>query len=382
MKILIAPDKFKGSLSAQAVCIALSKGLKKNNPNLKIITLPMADGGDGSLEVLAHYFDLKTIEIAVHDPLWRPIKAAYKMAGTTAYIELSAASGLVLLKEEERNCMETSSVGTGELILDALRKGAKQIYLFIGGSATNDGGMGIAHALGFAFFAKNGDLLKPVGKNLRLIEEIDKEDLWFDLKGIKFKVICDVNNPFYGENGAAYVYAPQKGATSEEVKELDKGLRHLAKLLKAANYADIAAISGAGAAGGVGGGAIAFLGAELVAGIQTFITLTQLEAAIKDCDLVITGEGKLDSQTEQGKVISGVCELARKYDKRVIAVCGAADFPIPKLLGLQEVYTVLSKSESITEAMEKAAAKLELIGREIGTQFNEIKKGKGRGSKA
>jgi len=369
MKILIAPDKFKGSLTAQEVCAALSKGLKNANPNLEIITRPMADGGDGSLQVLAHYLELKTITVEVEDPLFRPIDASYSMAGTTAYIEMAAASGLALLKEKERNCMETSSFGTGELILDAIQKGATTIYLFIGGSATNDGGMGIASALGWTFYNKGGALLVPTGESLREVNRIDGSFLFYKPAKVNFKVICDVNNPFYGTNGAAYVYAPQKGASPEEVKILDDGLRNLAKQLKAENYREISNIPGAGAAGGVGGGAIAFLDAELVSGIDTFISITALETAVKYCDIVITGEGKLDAQTEKGKVISGVCELATKYDKRVIAVCGAADLPISDALKIQKIYTVLNKSSSITEAMDSAEEKLIEIGIEIGQQL-------------
>lgn len=369
MKILIAPDKFKGSLSAQAVCVALSNGVKKANPNLEIITRPMADGGDGSLEVLAHYLDLQTITVEVEDPLFRPINASYKLVGTTAYIEMAAASGLALLKEKERNCMDTSSFGTGELILEAIRKGATTIYLFIGGSATNDAGMGIASALGWSFYSKGGELLVPIGENLTEVNRIDGTFLFYNPAKVEFKIICDVNNPFYGENGAAYVYAPQKGATVEEVKELDKGLRHLAEFLKANNYADIADIPGAGAAGGVGGGAIAFLNAELVSGIATFLEMTELEVAVKNCDLVITGEGKLDAQTEQGKVISGVCALAKKYNKPVIAVCGAADKKVAEKLGIQQIYTVLERAESLEEAMNKTAEKLIEIGKEMVFPF-------------
>lgn len=369
MKILIAPDKFKGSLTAQEVCTALRTGLKMANPNLEIITRPMADGGDGSLKVLAHYVDLKTITVEVEDPLFRPIEASYKMTDTTAYIEMAAASGLALLKEKELNCMETSSFGTGELILDAIRKGATTIYLFIGGSATNDGGMGIASALGWSFYNKGGELLVPVGESLTKVSRIDGTFLFYQPAKVNFKVICDVNNPFYGPNGAAYVYAPQKGARPEEVEILDKGLLNLATQLKAEGLKDIATIAGAGAAGGVGGGAIAFLNAELVAGIDSFIAMTQLESAIKDCDLVITGEGKLDAQTEQGKVISGVCQLAKQYDKPVIAVCGAADLPITEYLQIKKIYTILSKSTSIAEAMDKALGKLTEIGAEIGQQL-------------
>lgn len=366
MNILLAPDKFKGSLSAAAVCAALTKGIQKTQPTAHIISKPMADGGDGSLAVLDYYFDLKTITPTVQDPLGRSMKANYKMQSTTAYIEMAAASGLVLLQPEERNCMKTTSFGTGQLIADAVQKGATEVYLFIGGSATNDGGMGVAHALAYQFYDKNGKGLAPIGENLVHIHRIDSSHLYFNPKFLSVKVICDVNNPFYGKNGAAYVYAPQKGASPDEVELLNRGLINLANILKKQGYPDVSQVAGAGAAGGMGGGAIAFLDAQLQSGIQTFLEMTQLEKEIKNCDVVITGEGKLDEQTEQGKVISGVCQLAKRYDKKVIAVCGDADLPIPASLGIGQVYTVRSRSASLEEAMTRAGNKLVEIGEEIG----------------
>ena len=368
-KILIAPDKFKGSLSAFEVCNALAKGLKKSNSSLDIIACPMADGGDGSLQTINYYLNLKPVELLVNDPLFRPIKSTYYRSQKIAYIEMSSASGLVLLKEEERNCMFTSSFGTGELIADAIQKGATTINLFIGGSATNDGGIGIASALGYRFFDACENLLSPIGQNLLLINRIDDSEVLFKTKEVQVKVICDVNNPFYGKNGAACVYADQKGASPIEIEQLDQGLVNLASKLLSHDYANIIDIPGAGAAGGVGGGTIAFLRAQLISGIKNFIETTQLETLIKDCDFIITGEGKLDSQTEHGKVISGVCQLAKKNSKPIIAVCGDADLPISKSLELEKVYTVLSKSKSVDEAIAKAAEKLTLIGHEIGAKF-------------
>lgn len=365
MKILLAPDKFKGSLSAYEVCQALTKGLLKKYPNATIITKPLADGGDGSLAVLDYYLDLKTISKTVQDPIGRPIIAQYKLSTTTAYIEMAAASGLVLLKSKERNCLHTSSYGTGELIVDALDKGAKEVYLFIGGSATNDGGMGIAAALGYRFLDNQGNVLSPVGKNLNIVHHIDNSNLRFDFDKIKVIVICDVNNPFYGQQGASFVYAAQKGASPDDIVILDEGLKNLAEVLKRNAYPDIACVPGAGAAGGVGGGAIAFLDAELKSGIQFFLDLTALEQAIMECDIIITGEGKLDKQTEQGKVISGVCALAKKHNKKVIAVCGAADLPISASLGIAAIYTVMSRSKSLQDAMENTAEKLVEIGMEM-----------------
>ena len=367
MKILIAPDKFKGSLSALEVCNALAKGLKKHKDKLTILACPMADGGDGSLETINHYFNLEPVEITVNDPLFRPIRSTYYRSEKTAYIGMSAASGLVLLQEGERNCMMTSSFGTGELIADAVKNGATTINLFIGGSATNDGGIGIASALGYRFYDASCNLLSPTGQNLLLISRIDTSQVNFDPQEVQVKVICDVTNPFYGNNGAAHIYAAQKGANLIEIEQLNQGLVNLASKLLVSKNADIADIPGAGAAGGVGGGAIAFLGAQLISGIQYFIEITQLERLINDCDLVITGEGKLDSQTEHGKVISGVCDLAKKYNKHIIAVCGDEEKGISNRLGLLKVYTITSRTKTKTVAIEKAEKHLVQIGMAIST---------------
>ena len=365
MNIVIAPDKFKGSLSAIEVCNALTKGLKTNNPNLQVISCPMADGGDGSLDTMNHYFNLKPVELIVNDPLFSPIKSTYYISKKTAYIEMSSASGLVLLKKEDRNCMNTSSFGTGELILDAVQNGATTINLFIGGSATNDGGIGMASALGYKFYDSSENLLSPLGKNLLLINRIDNTEVHFDPQMINIKVICDVNNPLHGKNGAAYIYAAQKGASLIEIEQLNKGLVNLASKLIVNGFPDIADIPGSGAAGGAGGGAVAFFGAKLISGIQNFIEITKLEALIKDCDLVITGEGKIDSQTERGKVVSGVCNIAKHYVKPVIAVCGGLEKGVSNKLGLKKVYSLLDRTNSIEKAMENGKEYLVEIGKDI-----------------
>lgn len=368
MKILLAPDKFKGSLSAQAVCLALEKGLSKTYPKATIIAKPLADGGDGSLEVLNHYFKLESIAKLVQDPLGRPITANYLMGDTTAYIELSAASGLVLLLPEERNGMYTSTFGTGQLMLDAIQKGAKTIFLFIGGSATTDGGMGIANALGYRFLDKNKNLLKPTGEQLLYIDQIDNSQLAFNMEDVNVQVICDVNNPLYGPDGAAYVYGTQKGSNQTEIAHLDQGLHNLAKVLKKHHFPDVAEVPGAGAAGGVGGGVMALLGANLNSGIQTFLEITQLEEEIKGCDFILTGEGNLDDSSAQGKVIGGVCQLANHHQKTVYAVCGNGDEAIAQKLGIKKLYTVMSRSKDFQEAMEKGVQKIEEIAQYI--EFN------------
>ena len=365
MKILLAPDKFKGSLSAQEVCLALQKGLKKTYPAATIISKPLADGGDGSLEVLDHYFKLETISRLVQDPLGRSIHASYKKSDTTAYIELSAASGLVLLTADERDTMNTSTYGTGELMTNAIKKGAKTIFLFIGGSATTDGGIGIASALGYQFFDRSNRLLHPISKHLVDIHRIDTSKLKSKLEGVSIKVICDVNNPLYGPNGAAYVYGPQKGANPAEIAYLDKGLKNLADCLEAHNFPSVAEVPGAGAAGGVGGGAMAFLGASLRSGIQTFLEITQVEQELKTCDFIITGEGKLDESSTQGKVVGGVCQLANKYRKPIYAVCGDGDQHVAKKLGIKKLYTVINQSKNLEDAIENGAKKLEEIAMDM-----------------
>lgn len=365
MNILLCPDKFKGSLSAREVCEALSKGIATQHPQANIVACPLADGGDGSLQVLEDYLEVETVTTGCSDPLGRPIQAAYRRSGTTAYIEVAAASGLVLLSSTERNCLKTTSVGTGQLIAHALKNGVREVFLFLGGSATNDGGIGIAHVLGYKFLDESGKTLPPIGENLRKIHKIDDASVLSSLKEVSVKIVCDVDNPLVGPTGAAHVYGPQKGATESDVELLDEGLRNLAKRLVEAGYPDVVNLLGAGAAGGIGGGAVAFLNGQLQSGTATFLAISQLEKQVQVADLIITGEGFLDAQTAQGKLISGVCQLAKKYDKPIIGVCGGAEDGIAELLGLKKVYTVMERSTSLEEAMTTAAKKLEKIGQEL-----------------
>ena len=365
MKILIAPDKFKGSLSAAKACGAITKGIKINKSKHEIISCPMADGGEGSIDIINNYLSLKPIELIVNDPLFRPIKSTYYFSDLTAYIEMSSASGLSLLKKEEQNCMNTSSFGTGELLKDAINKGLTTINLYIGGSATNDGGIGIASALGFQFYDKFKKILSPIGKNLKSINHIDANEVNFNFKKININVICDVDNPLYGRNGAAFVYAGQKGANSLEIKKLDEGLANLQLELLKHGFPNVSNIPGSGAAGGVGGGLASLLGAKLISGTQHFIEITQLESKIMDCDIIITGEGKIDLQTEKGKVISGISSLARIHKKPIIAVCGDEEDDVSVKLGLKKVYTVLEKADSITDAVVNVEKYLIEIGSKI-----------------
>jgi glycerate kinase len=325
MKFVIAPDKYKGSLTGLEFCEAVSQGLRKVFPKALIKHKPLADGGDGTLAVVRYYLEADTIQVSVNDPLFRKIEVGYLLSQDkkTAFIEMSEASGYKLLHENELNCMSTTSLGTGELIVNALNKGVQEIILGIGGSATNDGGMGIAVALGYEFLDSNDTVLSPIGANLLKVKRIQKKGRHPRLSEVAIKVACDVTNPFFGKNGAAYVYGPQKGANKEEVEVLDKGLQNFAKVIAREFGTDIQKVSGSGAAGGVGGGAVVFLNATLIPGIDLMKEIAGFDEAITNANWIVTGEGRLDSQTLSGKTIAGVLESARKQKIPVAALCGA-----------------------------------------------------------
>jgi glycerate 2-kinase len=323
VKILIAPDKFKGSLSAQEVCNAIGDALFEMDPSYEISQVPLADGGEGTFEILVTQSHGRLKKISVLDPLQRPIQAEYGLSkdGAVAFIEMAKASGLQLLKENERNPLLTSTIGTGQLILDALDEGATNIILGIGGSATSDAGIGMAHALGFRFLNEKKEILDPTGASLSKIDSVDDSLADARLGHVNFTVLCDVDNPLYGTQGAAYVYGPQKGASPQIVKELDHGLIHFADHVKTIKSIDLN-FPGAGAAGGLGAGAKLFLHANFERGIDYICWLTGLEEKIKTTDMIITGEGKVDQQTFSGKVVAHVLDLANQYNKPVFILCG------------------------------------------------------------
>ncbi len=362
MKILIAPDKFKGSLTAGEVAEAVAEGIQLVNPDHEVIRFPLADGGDGTASILTNHFSGAFVKIAVHDPLFNIIEAVYGYAETikTAFIEMSAASGLRLIPKEIQNPLYTTTLGTGEMIRDAISRGAQKIVLGIGGSATNDAGTGMAAALGYKFLDRNGMELKPVGENLEFIHCIDDSDLFFDLAGIDVQVACDVDNPLYGKNGAAHVYSPQKGATLVMVKKLDKGLRNFASIVMEKYGMNICRIPGSGAAGGLGAGAVIFLNARLVSGIKLVMDITKFDDHLKTSNMVITGEGKIDDQSFQGKVIDGVTKLAKKYNIPVMAVCGDLTMNDQELKkhGIKAVQSLVNHYGSVKEAMKSAKAGL------------------------
>ena len=324
MKIVIASDKYKGSLSALEVCRIIERTIKEIGPDIEVMISPMADGGDGTVETLVESLDGKLIELKVKGPLGEPVNARFGMIGNdTAVLEMASASGLVLVPEEKQNPMETTTYGTGELILKAIDMGSKKIIVGIGGSATTDGGMGMAQALGYRLLDSNGDLLGPGGKGLARLASIDNSGINSKLLSTTIEVASDVDNPLYGKKGAAYVYGPQKGADPEMVKALDEGLINYAKIVARDLKKDIADLPGAGAAGGLGAGLAAFAGGILKPGTDIVIETTGLEDKIKDADLIITGEGAMDEQTFYGKSAYGVAKLASKYNIPVITINGS-----------------------------------------------------------
>lgn len=327
MKIIIAPDKFKNSLKGLEFCNAVAAGIKAVKPDVDIIKMPLADGGDGTIEVVNYYLKGEVVSVMVNNPFFKPVKASYLYAEATktAFIEMAEASGVKLIQHEELDCKNATTLGTGELILNAINKGAKHIILGIGGSATNDCGIGMASALGYRFLNGKGNDVRPVGANLKNIKTIDILNVNDTLKDIDFKVACDVTNPLFGENGAAFIYAAQKGATLEDIKMLDSGLQHISKVIEAVFQVNPQEVIGAGAAGGMGIASNVFLNANLERGILLIKDLAKFDAKIADADWIITGEGKLDAQTMSGKTIQGVLSSAKKRAIKVAAFCGAID---------------------------------------------------------
>lgn len=369
MKIILAPDKYKGSLTGIEFCNTVEKGLKSLITNAEIIKLPLADGGDGTIEILGFHLEANHIKLKVNDPLFRPIEASYLFITQTktAFIEMAEASGMKLLSSNDQNCMNTTTYGTGELILDAIKRGAKTIILGLGGSATNDCGIGMATALGYKFLDSKNKEIIPVGKNMCKINTIETSKVNSTLKEITFKVACDVKNPLYGQNGAAFIYAQQKGASQNEIIYLNKGLEHIARIFQKEFNIDIQNIEGAGAAGGMGAGSIIFLNARLISGIDLIKEIINFDKKIKGADWIITGEGKLDSQTLSGKTIQGVLTSAKNYNIRVAALCGAILLSEKSLKSLGFSYTasIMDKAIDVEDAMLNSSKYLY----EISSQF-------------
>ncbi len=357
--ITVAVDSFKGSLTSFQVACAVEKGFKKVFPNCVVNKVCIADGGEGTVDALVQTLAGEYVDVMVADPLMRPIQAKYGVIdnGKTAVMEMSAASGLPLLLESERNPLKTTTYGTGEMIAHALKHGCRDFLIGIGGSATNDAGVGMLRALGYKFFDRDGKLLHGGGEILEHIAEIDSDNVMPELKEAKFTIACDVTNPLYGPNGAAYVFAPQKGATPKMVEQLDLGLKNFAHVVERHLGVDISELSGAGAAGGLGGALKAFFGATLERGIEMVLNAMNFKQIISDSQLVITGEGRLDKQTVMGKAPSGVMQVASTIGIPTIAIGGAIkDCPELREGGFAAMFPIVAMPTSLESAMEYGVA--------------------------
>lgn len=363
MKIVIAPDSYKGSLSAKEVADAIEKGIKKLNKTIVVKKIPMADGGEGTVQSLVDATGGKIVFTKVFNPLMREIKSFYGILGDnkTAVIEMSAASGLPLLSMEERNPLLTTTFGTGQLFLHALDQGCRNFIIGIGGSATNDGGFGMMKALGIQFLNDKGEDIELGGGALENLSSIDISDLDPRIRECSITVACDVDNPLCGIRGASYIFGPQKGATPEMVFTLDNNLKLFSKVIEKQLGVSIINTPGAGAAGGLGGGLMAFLNAKLKRGIDIVIETTKLENYIKSADLIITGEGSIDFQTQFGKTPFGVAKLAKKYSIPVIALAGSIGKDAIALYdkGFDSIFSIVDKPMTLEESMNNSALLIE-----------------------
>ncbi len=373
MKIVVAPDSFKGSLSAIEVAKAIQRGVQRASRDISVRLVPMADGGEGTIEALLTSFGGSLIKTKVTGPLGELIEAEFAILNDeeTIVLEMSTASGLTLVQPDQRNPLKTTSFGTGELIKAALDMGRNKLIIGIGGSATNDGGAGMATALGVRFLDQAGNDLAPGGGNLDKLVAIDWEGLEPRLKQTEIRVACDVTNPLCGTCGASAVYGPQKGATPEMVSRLDRNLAHYADILAKSVGKDVRDIPGSGAAGGLGAALLAFLDAKLQPGIDIISEAINLDEEIRDADLVITGEGRTDAQTEYGKVPLGIAQRAKKFGVPVVCLSGGLTYEAESLYdyGITSLFSIVQGPISLADAMRDAEPLLERAAERIVRLF-------------
>lgn len=367
--IVLAPDSFKESMTAKEVCVAMERGIKKVNSNIQCIHVPMADGGEGTMQSLVDATGGRVYSKEVVGPLGNNVVAEYGILGNgeIGVIEMASASGIHLVDSEKRNPLNTTTFGTGQLIKACLDKGVKKLLIGIGGSATNDGGAGFIQALGGRLLDENGDDLSYGGGALAKLHTIDLSNLDERLKYVSVEVACDVNNPLCGKEGASYVFGPQKGATREMIEILDQNLSHYAEVIKEQLGKDVISKAGAGAAGGLGAGLMAFLDVKLKSGIEMVIEYANLEEKVRDADMVWTGEGSIDFQTQYGKTPLGVAMIAKKYNKPVIALAGRVGNDIDVLYdkGIDAIFGIMRGVTSIEEALVKGPENVEKTSENI-----------------
>ncbi|KEY56863.1 glycerate kinase [Serratia sp. DD3] len=380
MKIVIAPDSFKESLSAMDVANAIEQGFREIYPQAEYIKLPMADGGEGTVESMVAATGGKRVELSVTGPLGQPVEAFYGWLGDgkTAVIEMAAASGLHLVTNEQRNPCLTTTFGTGELILAALDQGARNIILGIGGSATNDGGAGMMQALGARLLDNQGNELARGGAALSQIAKIDLSHLDSRLAGVDLRVACDVDNPLCGPKGASAVFGPQKGATPDRVAQLDAALKVWGEHIEQTTGRQVIDLPGAGAAGGMGSALSGLLMGRLEPGISIVTDALNLAAAVQGADLVITGEGRIDSQTVRGKTPMGVAKVAQRFAVPTIALAGGMtkDYAVVHEHGLDAVFSVVNRIVTLPEAMGEADENLRVTARNVAAVWQMAERNK------
>ncbi len=378
MKIVLAPDSFKESMTAKETCIAIEKGFKKVISNLECIHVPMADGGEGTTQSLVDATNGKFYTVEVMGPLGEKRDARFGILGDgkTAILEMAAASGLELVPKEKRDATITTTYGTGELIKAALSKNVETILIGIGGSATNDGGAGMVQALGGKLLDKDGNEIGFGGGELSKLDRIDISNLDNRLKDVKIIVACDVQNPLTGPAGASHIFGKQKGANEEQRELLDKNLKHYAKIIRRDIGKDVENIPGAGAAGGLGAGLMAFLSAELKKGVDIVVEYSKLEEKLQGADLIITGEGSIDGQTRFGKTPYGVAKTAQKYNIPVIAFAGniGKDIDVLYDYGFTAILPILPRVESLENAIANGKENIEYMSESLGRVISIYKK--------
>lgn len=365
MRVVVAIDSFKGSLTSLQAGNAVKEAVLRLDKTAEVVVKPLADGGEGTVEAFASGFESEMIALSVCGPLMKPVTAQYCILkeSNTAVLEMAAASGITLISNGERNPMETTTFGVGELIRDAIKRGCRHFIVGIGGSATNDGGTGMLRALGFQFLDKDDHPISLGAKGLRSLSKIDTDFALPELRECTFKVACDVKNPLCGENGCSAVFGPQKGATPEMIRDMDAWLQSYAQIAKTVFPAAEENDPGAGAAGGLGFAFRTFMNAELTPGIEIVLNEIGLEADIQDADIVVTGEGRLDAQTVMGKAPIGVAKLAKKYGKKVIAFSGCVteDAIVCNEQGIDAFFPVLRTVTTLEEALAPENAYRNLV---------------------
>ena len=374
MKIVVASDSFKGSLTSREVAATSVRGIRQVLPICELVGVNVADGGEGTVDAVVETLGGEIVAATVNDPLGRPILARYGVVGKMAVIEMAAASGLTLLTDEERNPWLTSTYGTGEMIMDAVKRGCRDFLVGVGGSATNDAGMGMLQALGFRFYdIDDQEIIDGCGGMLQDVARIDDTGVMDAVRQCRFTVACDVDTPFCGSEGAAYVFAPQKGADMEMVARLDSGMVSFAEVIEKTYGIDVTSMAGAGAAGGMGGGFYAFLNATLKRGVDMVLDAIDFDSIIRGADLVITGEGTIDYQTVKGKTAAGVLARAKAQDIPVVAIAGRVEMcDSVAQMGFAGVCPIMENEMPLAVAMQPdfAAANVEKTVKKIVTNLH------------